>query len=178
MYQRTKIYLEHDIGLYACHLPLDAHPEVWNNDWLAQARCNLFGITEYEQEPFGWYGKEIIGTALRFETKIPTVGILTPYCERMWLQRQFLNFGRHEYISSVAFVSWEWWAFIQEAYKKWIDLFITGEMVHRQTTLAKELGQSVLLWWHYETEKIGVKLLGKHLEKKFGVETVFLDEKR
>lgn len=49
-------------------------------------------------------------------------------------------------------------------------------MNHRQTTLAKELGQSILLGGHYETEKIGPKLLAHHLAKQFEIETAFIDE--
>jgi putative NIF3 family GTP cyclohydrolase 1 type 2 len=51
-------------------------------------------------------------------------------------------------------------------------------MAHFHITLAKELGQSVLLWGHYETEKIGPKLVAHHLTKQFeDLEIVYLDEK-
>lgn len=178
MYQRMKRYLDADLWLYACHLPLDAHEEVGNNIWLLKAWCNLFGIQEYETEPFGVYEWQTIGFGLRSDVKVPVVWVITPFCDTMKLQRQLLNFGKHEHIRSVAFVSGGGWGTIEEAARKWYDLLVTGEAVHRQTTLAKELWQSILLWWHYETEKIGVKLLGKHLEKLFDVTTVFLDEKR
>lgn len=178
VYERVKKYLDADLWLYACHLPLDAHPDVGNNIWLLKARCNLFGIKDYEMEPFGRYWEHTIGFWLKSDVKVPITWVITPYCETMKLQRQFLNFGKHETFASVAFVSGGGWDTIVEAASKWYDLLITWEAVHWQTTLSKELGQSLLLWWHYETEKIGVKLLGKHLEKEFGLKTVFLDEKR
>lgn len=56
-------------------------------------------------------------------------------------------------------------------------MFLTGEGVHFQHVLAKELGQSALFGGHYETETIGVTLLAKHLHEKFGLEIVYLDEK-
>ncbi|NDK07764.1 hypothetical protein EOM39_00790 [Candidatus Gracilibacteria bacterium] len=42
---------------------------------------------------------------------------------------------------------------------------------------AKELLQSIMLCGHYETEKIGPKLLAYHLKDKFDIEVIFLDEK-
>lgn len=59
----------------------------------------------------------------------------------------------------------------------WYDLLITWEWVHYEISLAKDIKQSVLLWWHYETEVFGVQALANHLNKKFGIEVVFLDEK-
>ena len=51
-------------------------------------------------------------------------------------------------------------------------------MVHHQITLAKELGQSILLGGHYETEKIGPKLLAHHLQKQWPeLDTFYIDEK-
>ena len=44
-------------------------------------------------------------------------------------------------------------------------------------TFAKELWQSILIWGHYETEKIWPKLLAYHLRDKFDLEIVYLDEK-
>ena len=39
-HQRIKALLEHDINLFAYHLPLDIHPQLGNNAQLAK----LFGI--------------------------------------------------------------------------------------------------------------------------------------
>jgi putative NIF3 family GTP cyclohydrolase 1 type 2 len=56
-------------------------------------------------------------------------------------------------------------------------VFLTWEANHAQMVMLKEHKQTVLIWGHYETEKIGPKLLAYHLKKKFEIEIVFLDEK-
>ena len=176
-YERTKKLFDHDICLYSSHLPLDAHGEVGNNIWLIQAWINIFGLNDITPEPFGDYKWTPIGYALRMPTPLPVAAILTPYAEHMWLVKEFYNFWNLENISSVAIVSG--WAgdIVSDAKKQWYDLFVTWEMMHHQLTLSKELWQTILLWGHYETEKIWPKLLAHHLNKKFDVEVVYLDEK-
>ena len=52
--QRIKFLLDHNICLYAVHLPLDQHPKLGNNAVLA----SLLGLTNIE--PFGnYHGKKI-----------------------------------------------------------------------------------------------------------------------
>ena len=46
-YNRVKTLMDNDMALYACHLPLDAHPVLGNN---AQMALSL-GMKEYD--PFG-----------------------------------------------------------------------------------------------------------------------------
>ncbi len=50
-----------------------------------------------------------------------------------------------------------------EAYDSNYDIFITGEGVHHERLAAAELGQSMFLGGHYETETFGVRALGDHL---------------
>ena len=178
-YKRAKIMMDNDICSYACHLPLDAHPEVGNNIWLARAFINIFGIPEweYEMEDFGEYKWSTIWFGLRLKHKMHVSNLVTPYAERMQLLKKFFNFWNKTYFTSIAFVSG--WALsnISEAKEKGYDVFVTWEWVHHEMTLAKELEQCILIWWHYETEKIWPKLLAYHLRDKFGIEIEFLDEK-
>jgi len=178
-YKRVKKMIDNDICTYACHLPLDAHPEVGNNIWLARAFINIFGIQEweYEMEEFWEYKWQTIWFGLRLKHKMHVSNLVTPYAERMQLLKRFYNFWNLTYLNSIAFVSG--WALsnMKEAKEKGYDVFVTWEWVHHEMTLAKELGQCVLIWWHYETEKIWPKLLAHHLKEKFWIETEFLDEK-
>jgi len=178
-YKRAKIMLDNDICSYACHLPLDAHPEVGNNIGLARAFINIFGIQEweYEIEDFWEYNWKTIWFGLRLKHKMHVSNLVTPYAERMQLLKRFYNFWNLTYLNSIAFVSW--WALsnVTEAKEKWYDVFVTGEWAHHEMTLAKELEQCILIWGHYETEKIWPKLLAYHLRDKFGLEIEFLDEK-
>jgi len=178
-YERAKKMIDNNICSYACHLPLDAHPEVWNNIWLLKAFVNIFWLNklDYEIDDFWEYNWSIIWFWLRLKNSIHISNLVTPYAERMQLLKRLYNFWNKEQISSLAFVSG--WALSKtiEAKEKDYDVLITWEWVHHEMIKAKELWQSVLIWWHYETEKIWPKLLAYHLRDKFGIEIVFLDEK-
>jgi putative NIF3 family GTP cyclohydrolase 1 type 2 len=56
-----------------------------------------------------------------------------------------------------------------------LDTFITGETDHASFHQIAERGLNVLFAGHYATETLGVKALARHLERKFALETVFLD---
>jgi len=188
-YKRAKTLIDNDIALYACHLPLDAHNEVGNNIWLLKWFVNIFwlsssviptkaGIYEnYSIEPFWEYNWNTIWFWIRFDSKIHISSLQTLFADTLQLQKKLYNFANKDFINSIAFVSWWWWAEINEANKKWFDLFITWEAVHHEIMWAKELWQSIMLCWHYETEKIWPKLLSYHIKDKFWIEVIFLDEK-
>ncbi|NVP17529.1 Nif3-like dinuclear metal center hexameric protein [Candidatus Gracilibacteria bacterium] len=178
-YERAKKLIKNNISLYSCHLPLDAHREVGNNIGLTHAFINMFGLQEgeYEIEDFGMYHGVSIGYGIRFKHKVHISNLVTPYAEMMQLTKRLYNFGKKDYITSVAFVSGGALSNVKEAFDKNYDVFVTGEGAHYEMTFAKELGQSVLIGGHYETEKIGPKLLAYHLRDKFDLEIVYLDEK-
>jgi putative NIF3 family GTP cyclohydrolase 1 type 2 len=171
--------LDNDIGLYSAHLPLDAHEEVGNNIWLAKAFIRIFGIREedYELEKFWDYQWSTIWYGLKLKNPLHVSNLVTPYAEQMQLLKRFYNFWSLTNFNSICFVSG--WALnsMQEAKKKNYDILVTWEWVHYEMTFAKELKQCILIWGHYETEKIGPKLLAYHLRNKFGIEIEFLDEK-
>lgn len=178
-YKRAKMMIDSNTALYSAHLPLDAHPEVGNNIGLAKAFINMFWLQEweYELERFWEYAWSTIWYWIKFKNKIHFSNIVTPYAEMMQLTKRLYNFWKKDYINSVAFVSG--WALsnVKEASTKWYDMFITWEWAHHEMTLAKELEQGILIWGHYETEKIWPKLLAYHLRDKFWLEIEFLDEK-
>ncbi len=178
-FRRTRQLLNNDIALYAVHLPLDAHREVGNNVGLMHAFINMFWLQdwEYKVENFWEYHGSTIWFWLRFKNKIHISNMVTPYAEMMQLNKRLYNFWNKEYFSSIAFVSG--WALSSawDANKEWYDVLLTWEWAHQDMILAKELWQTVLIWGHYETEKIWPKLLAYHLRDKFGIEIVYLDEK-
>lgn len=178
-YKRAKLMLENDISSYAAHLPLDAHNEVGNNIWLLKAFINIFWLKESDCkiEPFWEYNWMTIWYWLKFEQKIHISNMISIYAEKMQLQKNLYNFWNKDYIKSIAFISGWAWSEYTQAYNLWYDLYITWEANHSNITWAKELWQSIMLWGHYETEKIWPKLLSYHLRDKFWIEIVFLDEK-
>lgn len=169
-YNRISKLIKNNIALYACHLPLDGHPEVGNNIGLANKFIEIMVIKgEIEQHSYSFW--------LRFEEWISIDQITNKYCETLWLEKNLYNFSNKEKINSILFSS-GWWLFhYNKAKENNYDLLITGEWAHYEISWAKDLWQSVLLWGHYETETLWVKQLSLHLQKEYQVDVVFLDEK-
>ena len=178
-YKRISKLIKNDIALYACHLPLDAHEEVGNNIVLVNEFIKYFKIEKYGIKKFWDYHGQKIWFWLIFDDKIEMKN-LPWFCKKIWIQNQIYNFWNKKFINSLAVVSGWWMWEISQAKNENYDVFLTGEWVHRHfvgNQWAKEIWQSLLVWWHYETEIFGVKNLSKHLQKKFWVEIIFLDEK-
>ncbi len=178
-YERIKRLIESDIALYSCHIPLDAHDAVWNNIGLLKGFCHIFWMHEKDQkvEKFAHYKGKDIGFWLRFWKQIHISALQTLFADGLWLQKRLYNFWNKTTIESICFISGQWAKYAQEAKEKLYDVIVTGEAVHSEICRAKELWVSLFLWGHYETEKIGPKLLAHHLEKEFWLEVVYLDEK-
>jgi putative NIF3 family GTP cyclohydrolase 1 type 2 len=113
---------------------------------------------------------------LRFEEKIKFENI-EKFCDKLWLEKWIYNFGNVVDIRSIYFSSGGWLFEAKFAKEKNYDLLITWEWAHHEMINAKEIWQSIVLWWHYETEIFGIEALAKKLKKNFGIEIVFLDEK-
>lgn len=179
LYNRVKKLIENDIALYASHLPLDAHWVIWNNAWLLQEFINLFDLEEWEYmiEKFWFYDAKAIWFWIRFEKEILFEDIVSKYTSKIGILNESYNFWEKKYIKSISFVSWGGLFGAREASNKDFDLLITGEWAHHEIMEAKELWQSIILGWHYETEKIWPKLLAKHIKDKFWVEIIYIDEK-
>ena len=166
---QVSFLIKNGINLYAAHLPLDLHSDLGNNIILARA-LNLSSI-----RPFGKYHDNCIG----FEGTLPkayTIAELGNACRKK-LGGTFsaLPFGKDK-IKSVAIVSGGGSDAIPEAIDKKIDCFITGEPSHWNHHSALEGKLNVLYLGHYHSETPGVRAVGKNLELKFDVETVFIDE--
>lgn len=167
-YTRFKQIFDSGIALYAAHLPLDAHPEIGNNAYLAKK----LGLSEIEE--FGNYKGLKIGFQGRLEQALSMQEIIAKlgYAEADCLS--ILRFGKSE-ISKVAIVSggaaWE----VVEANEEKADLFITGEITHSVYHFCKENKINMLSAGHYNTETGGVKMLAELIKKDLKIETEFID---
>jgi dinuclear metal center YbgI/SA1388 family protein len=161
--KKVSFLKENKISVYAAHLPLDKHFKYGNNS-------NLFRMLNVEpKELFGGVGylgyfekpRSIDSIANELERKLKTK------C-KVW------RFGKTK-IKKIAIVSGHGATYIPEAVKKNVDLFIVGEASHGSYLRAKDGKLSMIIAGHYKTETIGVKEVGKLLEKKFKLKTVFID---
>ncbi len=171
-YRRIKFLIEHNMALYACHLPLDAHRVYGNNACIVKAlglrNVNPFGV--YHGQSIGYEGR--LSKAIKFEGFVKKVKALMQRDDAL----QVMEFGA-EMIRTVAVVSGGAADMVAEAGRKGIDVLVTGEPVLSAYSVAQEYGVHVVYGGHYATETFGVRALGQLVERQFGVECSFIDMK-
>ncbi|WP_456366492.1 Nif3-like dinuclear metal center hexameric protein [Thermococcus sp.] len=168
-YKRLKALFESGLNLYVAHLPLDAHPEVGNN-------VELLRLLDLEPKgPFGEYKGLSIGFWGEFEKPEPIEKVAQIIAEKLDATVKTYEFGKRE-IKTVGAVSGAGAFALEEAWRKGIDLLITGEFGHADYLTAMDLPQSVLVAGHYKTETLGVKALMELLREKFDLRVFFIDE--
>ena len=176
-YARVSRLIHADMALYGAHLPLDAHGEYGNNSGIANALVQHLGFPDVTRHPF--YRESdgtFIGVGLRFEEQ-QDVESLLKFMDEQGFTDTWYPFADSEAFNNIAIVSGGGGRRVGEAVRDGYDVYLTGEMTHSQIHETKELGISIALGGHYETETIGVRLLAAHIADTFGIETVFVDEK-
>jgi dinuclear metal center YbgI/SA1388 family protein len=167
-YRRLVFLLQHDMALYASHLPLDAHPRMGNNAVL----CKHLGLTGLK--PFGMYRGRAIGFAGRLPKAVSRERLrakIEKVCARAVTE---LGFGP-ERIRRVGVVSGGGCDAIPEAAQAGIDLLLTGEGSLWAYNMARDMSLNVMLAGHYATEGFGVRALGEALARRFRVKAEFID---
>ena len=167
MKQRIKALLDADISLYACHLPLDWHPEYGNNAELLKAlRIKKMGeFGEYHGKTIGYWGRLTNELSLNdFSSRIDRT-----------LHTKTTTISFNKKVKNIGIVSGGGWSAIHDAEKLGIDTLLVGEPSHSAYTLAEEMKVNLVFAGHYATETLGVKAVGAMLKKKFGLETEFMD---
>jgi dinuclear metal center YbgI/SA1388 family protein len=165
--RRVKFLLERDIGLYAAHIPLDAHREVGNNWGLAR----LLGVSDLDD--FGtWKGKPI-GVKGVFPNSITLRDLADRLAQELG-EDALVHAGGPFEVSSLGIISggaaWD----VVTAAEEGLDAFITGEPEHAVFHEPFERGVSAIYAGHYMTETVGVKLLAEKLAAEFGLATEFI----
>ena len=164
-HDRLKFLLQHDLNLVAYHLPLDAHPELGNNAQLA----NLLGF-----EIEGWFGEQPIGAygSLQEAASLDVLGRRVAQV----LNRAPLLVGEPDRpIRRVAWCSGAAQDYLQQAIGLGVDAFLTGEVSEHTVHLARESGVAFIAAGHHATERYGVRALGDHLAREFGLAHRFID---
>ena len=167
-YRRIKALMDNYIALYACHLPLDAHPRLGNNAQI----CRALGLKRLK--PFGNYHGSVLG----FQGELPET--MSYANVKALAHRVFgnttgtMDFGKGK-VRTIAVVSGGAAGEIAEAGQKGIDVYISGEANLEAYHLAQEYHINAIFGGHYATEVFGVKAVAALLAKRFPVQTEFID---
>ena len=156
------------MSLYACHLPLDRHPEVGNNArLLAMMGASIEGgFFEERGKNVGWVGVMEDPSPLERVTALLEEGLggplkILPFGPRM-VRRVAVCSGGGGYRG------------FHEALSLGVDLYVTGDTVEVYAT-ARDAGLSVVFGGHHATETLGPKALVPVLQERFGVKALFVD---
>ena len=164
-YNRLRRLLDADIAVYSAHLPLDVHPVLGNNARLAAE------IGVEVDGTFGSYRGAAVGVhgplRMRREALVARLDDILGRPVR-------LIAGGPEFTERVGVVTGGGAGMIAAAREAGVDTFVTGEGAHHTYFDAEEGGINLLLGGHYATETWGVKALGAHLEREFGLPWTFI----
>jgi dinuclear metal center YbgI/SA1388 family protein len=171
-YDRIAPLLQHDIAVYASHLPLDAHPELGNNVLLAR---------ELGLEPSSGFARyQTIDVGVQGMTEVPTHTLV----ERA---RTVAQRHKGDVIATSLSNSrmTKRWAIctgagadtntIREALDNSVDTLIVGEGPHHTAVEAADVGLAIIYVGHYATETFGVRALAQHLENQFALPWEFIE---
>ena len=166
-YRRIKALLDHNINLFAYHLPLDAQGIFGNNALL----CQYLGATS--EARFGHQNVGFLAT-LTIPEKIEAF-ILRVEKEvgKKVIVAGPLESGKT--ISTIAVCSGGGQSFFQDAIQAGADLFLTGEISEHNVHEAKEWGVYYVAAGHHATERFGIRALGEHLAQHFCLDVTFID---
>ncbi|HEX6261090.1 MAG TPA: Nif3-like dinuclear metal center hexameric protein [Woeseiaceae bacterium] len=165
-YRRLKQLMAADVAVYSSHLPLDVHPEVGNNVRLARA----LGLSV--EGTFGRHQNIEVGVWGKLNVTRET---LAARLDDVLGARVRMLAGGPEKLQRVGVITGGAGSMINDAVKAGLDAFVTGEGAHHTYFDAMEGRINVYYGGHYATEVFGVRALGEHLEKKFGIPFEFID---
>lgn len=161
---RVAALLEHDISLFAYHLPLDAHNQYGNNVQLARKMgWTLEGSLPGSLALMGRLDGEETGGSL--QRKLSEA-----------LNFDVLHIGEeNDGIETIAWCTGAAQGEIERAIEADVDAFVSGEISERTVHLAQESGVHYFAAGHHATERGGVCALGTHLAQQFDVDVQFID---
>ncbi len=167
-YDLVKFLMDHDLALWACHLPLDAHAELGNNAGL----CNALGIVD--RKPFGDYHGQLIGFSGRLPSPMARDAFAAFVRDKIGGNLKTALFGA-ETIETVGVISGGAADMVSQAADAGFDAYVDGEMDLVSYNICLQRGINMFAPGHYATERFGVRALGNWLASTFGLEHQFVD---
>lgn len=166
-HKRLKLLLQHDISLFAYHLPLDMHPLIGNNARLAH-ELGLQADGRFGDDDLGWIGCSVM-------PGMTTIGQFARHIETC-LGRPPLLIGEPEApLGKIAWCTGAAQGMLDAAITAGASVYLSGEISEPTVHLARESGVAYLACGHHATERYGIQALGGLLAEKFGIEHLFVD---
>jgi dinuclear metal center YbgI/SA1388 family protein len=165
--QRLGMLLQHNINLYAYHLPLDAHPELGNNAQLGK-RLGFVGQAQFGEQQLGWLG-------LAPAAAMASAQALASHIEASLGHPATLVAAKPGTMQRVAWCTGGAQGYFEDAIAAGADVFVTGEISEPQAHYARESGVSFIACGHHASERYGAPAVASHVADQHGLEHVFID---
>ena len=164
MKQRLARLLQHDVNLFAYHLPLDAHAELGNNAQLG-ARLGWTADARFGEQDLGFIG-----------TVTPTtLAGLTARLRMLTGREPVPVAGDGRPLSRIAWCTGGAQGYFEAAIAAGADVFVTGEISEPQAHYARETGVAFIAAGHHATERYGVQGVGERVADELGLSWQFID---
>lgn len=164
MKQRLARLIQHDINLFAYHLPLDAHPELGNNAQFG-ARLGWAADGRFGDQELGFIGSTAPTTLATLATQLRALTGRDPVCVA----------GDGRPLRRVAWCSGGAQGYFEAAIAAGADVFVTGEISEPQAHYARETGVAFIAAGHHATERYGVQGVGERVAAELGLSWQFID---
>ena len=164
VYNVVRAAMDANLAIYACHLPLDAHPTLGNNAQLAKALGlrNVKPAFSYHGNVIGLVGNCLISRLFDF---LNSWGLESQIKQSQIKQSNNILLG---------LCSGGAGEFAEEAKRLGCDLYVTGEANWGDVIAAENVGMKMVCAGHYKTEVFGVRAVAKAMAKSLKVKTVGL----
>ena len=166
--RRLAALLGHDISLLAYHLPLDAHPELGNNAQLARR----LGLAE--EGRFGAAGGPELACFGALTEPLGVQALGERIRQALGREAQCIEAGPNR-IRRLGWCTGAAQSYLEEAARRGLDAFISGEISEPTVHIAREYGIHYFAAGHHATERYGVQALGEHLARRFAIQHTFVD---
>ena len=162
---RIQFLLQHDINLFAYHLPLDAHSKLGNNVMLAKK----LGLTVT-----GRAGEKEMLLLAELKSPQPLQSLVNLIETKLNRKPQVIG-DLNKPIQKIALCTGAAQGYIEQAAAAGVDAYISGEISEQTVHVAIESGVSYISAGHHATERYGIQALGEHLAQKFDLQHEFID---
>jgi len=164
MKQRLARLIQHDINLFAYHLPLDAHPELGNNAQLGK-RLGWTADGRFGEQDLGFIASAASTTLAGLAAQLRTLTGREPV----------LVEGDGRPLRRVAWCTGGAQGYFEAAIAAGADVFVTGEISEPQAHYARETGVAFMAAGHHATERYGVQGVGERVAAELGLDVRFID---